>query len=237
VRKKYTTFSNERIVALRSVIKIFPESYDFAARNWISLSHLCKLNILRYVLIQQEFIKCTLFSISFNNAKANTTTWKPNKQIQWQWFIILPQIFYSVVSEYMYQNSCRAYSKYIILYNTQKLHVKVTVCQLTPDLPKVRTFVSHLLKDARKLFPWDGWIFCPYEIHQKLQKKSHKHVRFGNVSTIWSTWEKFSHSLFPLGFLPNSESENFSQMDQIGETFPNRTCLWDIFSHMGKIIL
>jgi hypothetical protein len=31
VRKKYTTFSTERIVALRSVNKIFPESYDFAA--------------------------------------------------------------------------------------------------------------------------------------------------------------------------------------------------------------
>jgi hypothetical protein len=32
VRKKYTTFSTERIVALRSVNKIFPESYDFAAK-------------------------------------------------------------------------------------------------------------------------------------------------------------------------------------------------------------
>jgi hypothetical protein len=31
VRKKYTTFSTERIVALRSVNKIFQESYDFAA--------------------------------------------------------------------------------------------------------------------------------------------------------------------------------------------------------------
>jgi hypothetical protein len=30
VRKKYTTFSTDRIVALRSN-KIFPESYDFAA--------------------------------------------------------------------------------------------------------------------------------------------------------------------------------------------------------------
>jgi hypothetical protein len=31
VRKKYTTFTTEQIVALRSVNKIFPESYDFAA--------------------------------------------------------------------------------------------------------------------------------------------------------------------------------------------------------------
>jgi hypothetical protein len=31
VRNKYTTFSTERIVALRSVNNIFPESYDFAA--------------------------------------------------------------------------------------------------------------------------------------------------------------------------------------------------------------
>jgi hypothetical protein len=29
----------------------------------------------------------------------------------------------------------------------------VTVCQLSPDLPKVRTFDSHFLKDARELFP------------------------------------------------------------------------------------
>ena len=33
VHKKYTTFSTERIVALRSVNKIFPESYDIAARK------------------------------------------------------------------------------------------------------------------------------------------------------------------------------------------------------------
>jgi hypothetical protein len=30
LRKKYTTFSPERIVALRSVNNTFPESYDFA---------------------------------------------------------------------------------------------------------------------------------------------------------------------------------------------------------------
>jgi hypothetical protein len=35
VRKKYTTFSTERIVALRSVNKIFLESYDFAANKTI----------------------------------------------------------------------------------------------------------------------------------------------------------------------------------------------------------
>jgi hypothetical protein len=28
------------------------------------------------------------------------------------------------------------------------------------------------------------------------RKKSYKHVRFRNVSPIWSIWEKFSHSLF-----------------------------------------
>jgi hypothetical protein len=43
-----------------------------------------------------------------------------------------------------------------------------TLCQLSPGLPKSRTFDSHLLKDAHKLFPIDGWIFCPYEIYQKL---------------------------------------------------------------------
>jgi hypothetical protein len=32
VRKKYTTFCTVRIVALWSVNKIFPESYDFAAK-------------------------------------------------------------------------------------------------------------------------------------------------------------------------------------------------------------
>jgi hypothetical protein len=34
VRKKFTTFSTERILALRSVNKIFPESYDFAAYDF-----------------------------------------------------------------------------------------------------------------------------------------------------------------------------------------------------------
>jgi hypothetical protein len=33
VRKKHTTFITERIVALRSVNNIFPESYGFAATN------------------------------------------------------------------------------------------------------------------------------------------------------------------------------------------------------------
>jgi hypothetical protein len=32
VRKKYTTFTIDRIVALRFVNKIFQESYDFAAK-------------------------------------------------------------------------------------------------------------------------------------------------------------------------------------------------------------
>jgi hypothetical protein len=38
VRKKYTTFSTERIVALRSVNKIFPENYEFSANLEWSLS-------------------------------------------------------------------------------------------------------------------------------------------------------------------------------------------------------
>jgi hypothetical protein len=33
VRKKYTTFSTEQIVVIRSVNKIFPESYDIAAKK------------------------------------------------------------------------------------------------------------------------------------------------------------------------------------------------------------
>ena len=33
VCKKYTTFSTERVVALRSVNKIFSESYDFTASS------------------------------------------------------------------------------------------------------------------------------------------------------------------------------------------------------------
>jgi hypothetical protein len=37
VRKKYTTFSTKRIVALRSVNKKFPESYDFAAKRFTDL--------------------------------------------------------------------------------------------------------------------------------------------------------------------------------------------------------
>jgi hypothetical protein len=40
VRKKYTTFSTVRIVALRSVKKIFPESYDIAAKQK-SIFHQC----------------------------------------------------------------------------------------------------------------------------------------------------------------------------------------------------
>jgi hypothetical protein len=34
---QYTTFSTERIVALRSVNKIFPESYDFAANHIVKV--------------------------------------------------------------------------------------------------------------------------------------------------------------------------------------------------------
>jgi hypothetical protein len=70
-----------------------------------------------------------------------------------------------------------------------------------------------------------------YSIIFPIGEKSHKHFRFGNVSHIF---EKFSHSLFQMGFLPNSQWENFSQMNQMGETFPNRKCLWDFFLPMGK---
>jgi hypothetical protein len=37
-----------------------------------------------------------------------------------------------------------------------------------------------------------------------------------------------------MGVLPNSEWENFSEMDQRRETFPNRTCLWEFFSLWEK---
>jgi hypothetical protein len=46
VRKKYTTFSTERIVALQSVNNIFPESYDFASIS------LCVF----YTLYMKEFV-------------------------------------------------------------------------------------------------------------------------------------------------------------------------------------
>jgi hypothetical protein len=36
-----------------------------------------------------------------------------------------------------------------------------------------------------------------------------------------------------MGFLANSEWENFSKMDQMGDTFISRKCLWD-FSPYGK---
>jgi hypothetical protein len=36
-----------------------------------------------------------------------------------------------------------------------------------------------------------------------------------------------------MGFLANSEWENFSKMDRMGETFPNQKCLRD-FSPYGK---
>jgi hypothetical protein len=63
------------------------------------------------------------------------------------------------------------------------------------------------------------------------RKNSTSMFEFENVSLIW---EKFPRSLFQMGLLPNSEEENFSQMDQMGETFSNGTSLWNIFSHMGK---
>jgi hypothetical protein len=40
VRKNYTTFSTEQIMTLRSVNKIFPESYDFAASMYVSFNYL-----------------------------------------------------------------------------------------------------------------------------------------------------------------------------------------------------
>jgi hypothetical protein len=37
MHKKYTTSSSVQIVALRSVDKIFPESYNFSAHKFITL--------------------------------------------------------------------------------------------------------------------------------------------------------------------------------------------------------
>jgi hypothetical protein len=47
VRKKYTTFCTERIVALRSVNKIVPEIYDFAA-NKLSIYYELSLNVAHF---------------------------------------------------------------------------------------------------------------------------------------------------------------------------------------------
>jgi hypothetical protein len=49
----------------------------------------------------------------------------------------------------------------------KRVNLLLTVCQLTSDLSKVRTFASHVLKDVPKLFTWDGWIFCPYKTYPK----------------------------------------------------------------------
>jgi hypothetical protein len=35
-------------------------------------------------------------------------------------------------------------------------------------MTKVRTLANNFIKDARKLFPKDGWIFCPYDIHKNV---------------------------------------------------------------------
>ena len=51
VRKKYTTFSAQRIVALRSVNKIFPERYDFAAKIFIVSSSLKNFSNLQFLFI------------------------------------------------------------------------------------------------------------------------------------------------------------------------------------------
>ena len=48
VRKKYTTFSTERIVALRSLNKIFPESYNFTAN--VNHTHDCNKHRINCVL-------------------------------------------------------------------------------------------------------------------------------------------------------------------------------------------
>jgi hypothetical protein len=56
----------------------------------------------------------------------------------------------------------------VILVIVVRFELSVTVWHLTPGLPKVQTFDSHFLKDARKLFQWDGGIFCSYEIYQKV---------------------------------------------------------------------
>jgi hypothetical protein len=59
LRKKYTTFSTERIVALRSVNKIFPESYDFAASILVAFPPMYKLNYVstyRFHLLKKKSI-------------------------------------------------------------------------------------------------------------------------------------------------------------------------------------
>jgi hypothetical protein len=79
---------------------------------------------------------------------------------------------------FIFENLCEAWLIFAILHASPKMlfleseypptltqnydwlsHISsLTVWQLTPDLPKVRTFDSHFLKDACKLFPWDGGI-------------------------------------------------------------------------------
>jgi hypothetical protein len=66
VCKKYTTFSAERIVALRSINKIFSESYDFAAYKMPQID-LYKYNPIKIWLDICEFV-CLFF---FNDIDSN----------------------------------------------------------------------------------------------------------------------------------------------------------------------
>jgi hypothetical protein len=58
MRKKYTTFSNERIVALWSVNNTFTESYDFA----IKLSYVSEENAVFFTAVEYKLNDCKLLS-------------------------------------------------------------------------------------------------------------------------------------------------------------------------------
>jgi hypothetical protein len=59
VRKKYTTFSTDRIVALLSVNKIFSESYDFAAKTKSSRNTALNIPNIVDVMVLKNLVKGT----------------------------------------------------------------------------------------------------------------------------------------------------------------------------------
>jgi hypothetical protein len=67
-------------------------------------------------------------------------------------------------------------------------------------------------------------------------KSSDFRLQFFLKMRVNSFHENFSHSQFQMGFLPNSEWEYFSQMDQMGKHFQSRNAC-GIFSPYRKIIL
>jgi hypothetical protein len=83
-----------------------------------------------------------------------------------------PTLSYRVYFSLHHVNSIRRDNETTILFlriaigKSSTIWLAKVMCQLAPDLPKVRTFGSHFLKDARKLFPLDDSTFCPYEIYQ-----------------------------------------------------------------------